>query len=207
MDILFLIIVIVVCGLIIIIGDALGISTEEKPKYAPKYEPSKTTFEPTESVNIYLQDGQEYYVGLKTIGLTARAGYEKMDMVGMQYRAIDENDLGKFEGYAEAEENNPDDPYAIAIYREDHTHVGFLKRDNYSLYNYIEDQGGMVHCYGYIACYGLDENGTPTKYYAEVCVETDVDEVKKRNKPYNTDDKFYDYEEGELKDLLDESQA
>lgn len=199
----FILWVLLMC-LVLYIADKLGFPL---PIEKPKYEPSKTTFEPTKSINIYLQDGQDYYVGWKTIGLSARAGYEKMDMVGMQYRAIDENDLGKFEGYAEAEDNNQEDPYAIAIYREDHTKVGFLKRGNYPLHDYIEDQGGIVHCYGYIACYGLDGNGTPTKYYAEVCVETDVNEVKKRNKPYNTNDKFYNYEEGELKALLDESQA
>lgn len=197
------IVIILFGGLLLDLMERLGCS----PIQTPKYDNQATTPEyktPTEDVA--LGDGQDYYVGWKTIGLTARAGYEKMDMVGMKHRALGPNDLGKFEGYAEAEDDNEHDPYAIAIYREDYTHVGFLERGNSFLHDYISEQGGVVHCYGYIACGGFDEIGYPKNYYAEVCVETDAEEVKKRNKPYKTDDKFYDYEEGELQRMLEASQ-
>lgn len=154
-----------------------------------------------------LTAAQEYYTSWKTIGLTPRQGYKKLNMVGMNYRGIDASDLGKFEGYALAQTNNIHDPYAIAIHREDGVHVGFLERGHAALHRYITEQGSMVHCYGYIACGGLDGAGQPTSFYAEVCVETDKKNVANRNKAYNTDDKFYNYETGNLKSMLDESQA
>lgn len=155
---------------------------------------------------ITLSPKQQYYASWKTIGLTARSGYQKFTMVGMAHRSISARALGKFEGYAVAQTDNLYDKYAIAIFREDTKHVGFLRRGNVKLHHYIAKQGGMVHCYGYIACRKFERGRVLDGFYAEVCVETDVAEVKIRNKPYNTDDKFYDYEKGKLQELLKMSQ-
>lgn len=150
-----------------------------------------------------LEEGQDYYVGEKCIGLSARKGYSKIPMVGMMHRNLDRSDLGKFEGWAEAETDNEHDPYAIAIYREDYIHVGYLPRGNSELHELIESEGGRVHCYGFIACERLDDYGEPEYYYAAVCVETDKDLVVERNKPYDTTDKFYEYNEGDLQETLE----
>lgn len=147
-----------------------------------------------------LQDGQEYFCGIKCIGCSKRKGYTTREIKGMGYRDLSLHDIGRFEGYAEAEVGNKYDPYAIAIYREDYTHVGYLPAGDFELHDYITDQGGYVHCIGYIACYN---NGV---FYGEVSVESDKDLVRVRNKLYDTE-KFYVYSEGELLRFLEEQQA
>lgn len=115
--------------------------------------------------------------------------------------------IGKFEGYASTDEHNEHDPYAVAIYREDHIHLGFLPKGSVKMHDYIEEQGGVVHCYGYVACRGVDaDTEEPSGFYAAVCVENDWVEVAERNKEYNTTDKYYIYEEGELKAFLEDRQ-
>jgi len=150
---------------------------------------------------------QAYYVGLKSIGLSARHGYEKTQMVGMYYRELDICDIGKFEGYAEAQTDNPHDPHAVAIYREDGLHLGFLCRGESLVHALILKQGGRVHCYGYICIRGIGcTTREPIGFYAHVCVEVEPEAVTERNAPYNTTDKFYTYEPGALQKMLEEYQ-
>lgn len=154
-----------------------------------------------------VQQKQAYYVGKKLIGLSPRKGYSRGWLVGMSYRGLLLTDIGKFEGYAEAQPNNPHDPHAIAIYREDHTHVGYLMRGQQEVWEHIRQQGGYVHVYGYIACKGiLAQDEKPVGWYAEVCVEVDPLQVVKRNDPYKTTDKFYPYTPGWLQTFLSEKQ-
>lgn len=130
-------------------------------------------------------EGQEYYRGYKTIGLTPRKGYGKFPIKGLYYRGLRDSDIGKFDGYAVAETDNKVDPFAVAIYREDDLHLGYIPAGNYALSEYIRQNNGIVHCYGYVAVdYG-------NRFYGEVCVETDKSKVQSRNKPYDTDDKYY----------------
>ena len=156
----------------------------------------------------YMSVEQGYYVGEKCIGLTPRKGYRKFPMVGMKYRDLDFTYLGKFEGYAHSEFCNEADEYAIAIYREDEEHVGYLPRGNKRLHELIDNEGGYVHCYGYIACRGIHRvTDEPAVWYAEVCVESNKYAVSGRNKEYSTPDKFYPFTEGGLKDFLDLKQG
>lgn len=166
-----------------------GKTTQKRDVRQPKY--------------LTLSPEQQYYASWKNIGLTARRGYQKFTMVGMEHRCIGARALGKFEGYAVAQTDNPFDKYAIAIFREDAKHVGFLRRENIKLHRYIAEQGGMVHCYGYIACNKFEKGRVVDGFYAEVCVETDMNIVNVRNKAYDTSDKFYKYEKGKLKEALD----
>lgn len=154
-----------------------------------------------------VQQKQAYYVGKKLIGLSPRKGYSRGWLVGMSYRGLQLTDIGKFEGYAEAQQDNPHDPHAIAIYREDHTHVGYLMRGQHDVWEHIQQQGGYVHVYGYIACKGiLAQDEKPVGWYAEVCVEVDPLQVVDRNAPYKTTDKFYTYTSGWLQNFLSEKQ-
>lgn len=154
-----------------------------------------------------VQQKQAYYVGKKLIGLSPRKGYSRGWLVGMSYRGLLLTDIGKFEGYAEAQPNNPHDPHAIAIYREDHTHVGYLMRGQQEVWEHIRQQGGYVHVYGYIACKGiLAQDEKPVGWHAEVCVEVDPVQVIERNAPYKTTDKFYPYTPGWLQTFLSEKQ-
>ncbi|MBR5850170.1 MAG: hypothetical protein IKZ12_03825 [Alistipes sp.] len=154
-----------------------------------------------------LSAAQAYYVGEKCIGLSPRKGYSKLALVGMYFQKLGSTHLGKFEGYAQALTEHPVDPHAIAIYREDGLQLGYLPRGNKALHQLIRHEGGKVHCYGYLACARIHPtSGKPVKHYAEVCVETDRSQVVLRNKPYDTEDKFYPYETGLLQKLLETSQ-
>lgn len=194
-------IIIITAILVVVLKNA---TSESKPANS---KPANSKPANSKPMRIQISANQSYYASWKTIGLSPRQGYQKQKMVGMGHRSIGASELGKFEGYAMAQTDNMYDPYAIAIHREDSVHVGFLERGNARLHRYITEQGGIVHCYGYIACGGLDGAGRPISFYAEVCVETDKRTVSSRNKAYDTDDKFYNYKEGELKALLDKSQA
>ena len=146
-----------------------------------------------------LKGGQFYFCEGKMIGVSPRKGYSCFWIKGMRHRFLSLQNIGRFEGFANAEEDNEFDRYAIAIWREDFTHVGYLPARNRKLYNYIKTNGGYVHCIGYIATY---VNGA---FYGEVAVETDCSAVKNRNKEYHTE-KYYEYKEGYLKEFLDSVQ-
>lgn len=119
-----------------------------------------------------------YYVSKyrKLIGLSARKGYQKFDLMGVYYRDLSLSMVGKFNGYACAETNNEYDPFAIAIYNDDGVHLGYLPRETKWLHSYILDEGGKVHAYGYLAY--------ADGMYGETCVEVDKRLVRRRNLPY-----------------------
>lgn len=125
-----------------------------------------------------LTEDQKYYIGYKVIGLSARKGYIKTDIVGVYYRHLPLTMLGRFNGYAEAQHNNEYDLYAIAIYNDNGTHLGFLEGGNKRLHSYITNEGSRVHAYGYIGCTHGDS------MYGQVCVEVNKELVTKRNKYY-----------------------
>lgn len=119
----------------------------------------------------------DYYIGQKVISLSARKGYQKFQIAGVYYRNLSVKLIGKFNGYAKAETDNEYDPYAIAIYNDSDTHLGYLPRGNEKLHSYIMMESGKVHAYGYL--------GYNNEMYGEVCVESNKDLVTQRNKPYN----------------------
>lgn len=118
----------------------------------------------------------DYYIGYKCISLYSRKGYSHFRIAGVYYRNLPIETVGKFNGYAVAKTDNKYDPYAIEVYNDARTHVGFLPRGNKSLHAYILNNGGSVHAYGYI--------GYNDTMYGEVCVEADKTLVRQRNKPY-----------------------
>lgn len=113
----------------------------------------------------------EYYYSKnsKVISLYKRQGYDIHTLVGMRYRDLAMSDLGKFEGYAEAQEDNEFDDYAVAIYSHEGTHLGFIPSGNEEAHQYILDNFGTVDAYGYIA---YSENDG---FYGAVCVEYNDD--------------------------------
>lgn len=128
-----------------------------------------------------MTEKQQYYIGEKCIGLYPRKGYEKFPIAGAYYRNLPVTMVGKFNGYARSQSDNEYDKYAIAIYNDKGTHLGFLPRGNSCLHSYILNEGTTVHAYGYIGCH--NDGGM----YGEVCVEVDKNAVTKRNKPYKID--------------------
>lgn len=122
-----------------------------------------------------------YRDGSLNISLSPRKGYTYFSLVGMFYY-LNENNFGKFNGYAVAETNNQYDKYAISIYDESGRKIGHLPKGNKKTHTYIQSQGGQVHAYGYVQIYF---NG---KFDGAVCIETNEKEVYKRNKPYATND-------------------
>jgi hypothetical protein len=147
-----------------------------------------------------LQPGQDYYYGSKVISASRRNGYSQFPIKGLNYRDLSIKDIGRFEGYAKADLNNEHDAYAIAIYRENHLHLGYLPAGNNDLYNYIINNGGYVHCLGYIAAH------KNLSFYGTVSVESNKDLVHRRNYTYETT-KFYDYKNGALYKFLETAQS
>lgn len=127
-----------------------------------------------------LTEKQQYYIGEKCIGLYPRKGYEKFPIAGAYYRNLPVTMVGKFNGYALAQTANQYDPFAIAIYNDADTHLGFLPKGNRYLHSYILEENGKVHAYGYLAWNG-------SGIYGDTCVEVDKNIVTKRNKPYIID--------------------
>lgn len=119
-----------------------------------------------------------YYVGQKVISLSVRKGYTKFSITGAYYRNLSIDIVGKFNGYAIAQIDNEYDPHAIAIYNDAGMHLGFLPGGNKAIHQYITNEGGKVHAYGYL--------GWNNGIYGEVCIETNKELVTKRNKPYLT---------------------
>ncbi len=146
-----------------------------------------------------LQKGQESYVGKQSVRLVDRQGYSCLRIMGLQHYYARISQIGRFEGYARAEINNEYDAYAIAIYREDNLQMGYLPAGNSVLHGYILQQGGCVHCEGYIATYKTG------RLFGAVAVESNKELVEKRNQS-SVNDKYYTYEDGWLKSFLDGSQ-
>ena len=109
----------------------------------------------------------EYYYDtyIKTISLYKRKDYESRSIVGMTYRYLSMSDLGKFNGFAQAEDDNEFDDFAAAIYNDRGKHLGYIPRDDEEMHEYITDNFGSVNAYGYVA-YSENEG-----YYGEVCIE------------------------------------
>ena len=111
------------------------------------------------------------------VSLSPRKGYGYFGLVGMYYNLTEDN-YGKFNGYAVAETDNVCDDYAIAIYEENGHKIGHLPKGNKKLHNYILNEGGKVHAYGYVQ---ITFDGM---FDGAVCVEINKNEVTKRNAPY-----------------------
>lgn len=73
--------------------------------------------------------------------------YEWYKLTGMQFRGLNKNDYGIFEGKAIAETNNQYDRYAVGIHRADNGKlIGYIrKEENKELHKYIMKNGGSVH--------------------------------------------------------------
>lgn len=115
-----------------------------------------------------LTEKQLYFIGDKVISLSPRKGYGKYQMTVMcdPYEHI-----GRFNGCAVCDDEQ------IKIYNDRGEYIGISEND-YSLRQYIEQEGNKVHAYGLVAL-------TKERHkYGWVCVENDKSMVKIRNKPY-----------------------
>lgn len=76
--------------------------------------------------------------------------YSYYELVGMKYRKLTRNDLGIFDGYAFAEDDNEYDKYAVGIYRKDNNKLiayvpkDFRGKSNKDLHDKITNLGGST---------------------------------------------------------------
>lgn len=70
-------------------------------------------------------------------------------IAGVQYRC-DASDVGGFFGFIIHEPSNPKDPNAVAIYRADGKHLGYIPKDETEGLRYWCDRSNLF-CVGYIA--------------------------------------------------------
>lgn len=79
-------------------------------------------------------------------------------IAGINFRGLNNSHLGPFDGVVVLEEDNPHDPFAVAIYRG-RKKVGYIpKRDSITVHDDISKNGGCSVCSGFIYTF-LDENG------------------------------------------------
>lgn len=82
--------------------------------------------------------------------LKYRSYYKEFEMVGMFYRDLMDVDLGLFEGYALAEEDNQMDRYAVSIHSLRSGQVGYIRARHKRVWRIIHQLGGRVPAFGYI---------------------------------------------------------
>lgn len=82
----------------------------------------------------------------------------------MYYRDLSTADVGKFEGFAEAETDNEYDSYAVAIHSNNGIHLGYIPRENILVHQHILENNGTGKAYGYVA---FSNHGG---YYGEICI-------------------------------------
>ncbi len=154
-----------------IIGNCLSFGNEDDGDNTPYY--NKPNFS-SPSYNALADGGG--------VSLYVRKGYTLFWLVGMYYH-LPPNCYGRFNGYAVAETDNEYDKYAVGVYEEETQNlIGYVPKGlNKTIHKYILQEGGSVHAYGYVQ---LDENG---QYNSEVCIESNKNEVKNRNKPYKVE--------------------
>ena len=105
---------------------------------------------------------------------------KEFDLVGMQYRHLEDSDYGISDGVAFAETDNPYDKYAISIrYSANEKTVAYLPKENKQLHEYILSVGGQTPATFKI--WTIDGN----KIYGLAYVEV---------KPYTTKEELEGYE-------------
>lgn len=72
----------------------------------------------------------------------------KYEMMGIYYQNLPVSEAGKFIGYVETEEN-PHDKYAVAVYKENHLHIGYVPRGSKRLSDSLNEwHNGKVFAWG-----------------------------------------------------------
>lgn len=120
---------------------------------------------------------RRYFIAEKSIDLDVLKGYTHRPIVGTFYRPdITIFDTGWFNGYAKIEPDNQYDHFAVAIYRDDHKHLGYIPKDDLGMFHYIHDKGGYVHAYGVLSydCWN-------DKWFGLVAIENDAPQIMYRN--------------------------
>lgn len=69
-----------------------------------------------------------------------KAYFEDFEIKGIYYRDLDPEESGPFVGYLENDYANEMDPYAVAVYKANDLHIGFIPRGNRKLHNTIEQE-------------------------------------------------------------------
>lgn len=91
---------------------------------------------------------------------------EVFDIVGTNFRGLNDQFLGLFDGLLYAERDNEHDPHAVAVFKGS-KHVGYIPRDNKAIWQRAIDNGGTLKCTGYINK-GYDDDEGRSYYYGEV---------------------------------------
>lgn len=72
----------------------------------------------------------------------------KFEMMGIYYRNLPKSEEGQFIGFVQAEEN-PHDKYAVAVYKDNHLHIGYVPRGRKRLSDSLHEwHSGKVFAWG-----------------------------------------------------------
>lgn len=88
-------------------------------------------------------------------------GLKIFNLVGAFYRNLNHNEKGPFNGYAITTDNDHDQ-YAVAIYKNNNLHVGYIPKGNKRMHDSINElHGGRIIVYGELSYsnYGGDWTG------------------------------------------------
>lgn len=124
--------IIIAIAIIVGLGFIIKLAISDKKEAQINTADHKTPSTPAEEVSIPSNaDGYFYY-----------------EMVGMYYHGVTPKDFGIFKGKAIAETNNPNDKFAVGIYRDgDNKLVGYIPKDfrgisNEKIHKEITESGG-----------------------------------------------------------------
>ncbi|MFW5983379.1 MAG: hypothetical protein ACOCQ4_02670 [bacterium] len=102
----------------------------------------------------------------------------RFDMKGMFYRDLSKNEIGKFKGYANCEFNDHDQ-YAVGIYNNADTLLGFVPKGNKRLNESIEEwHNGKVFSWGNLTYDEYNESWQGYVYIPVGLSEETIEEIK-----------------------------
>ncbi len=115
--------------------------------------------------------------------MTPNEGEEEYRIVGTNYRRLTPADVGESERFwIIAEKNNPRDKYAVRVENNNHTHVGYLSKEDNQFWHelLVKSSGGRtpaMKCRGFIGRFYNDDE--ELSYYGKVFLPEMTDEDRK----------------------------
>lgn len=123
--------------------------------------PDNESYLNSESLEEILLDLDEYDESDDCIGLPIK---------GINFRNLNNTNIGSFSGYIAPDKENKFDKYAIGIYSEDGTHFGYIEKDQKYFFDFIESKGGYIDAVLDISTF-IDDDTGKTRFHGIVAID------------------------------------
>lgn len=118
-------------------------------------------YQNSESLEDILLDLDEYDENDDSIELPIR---------GINFRNLNDTNIGSFSGYIAPDKENKFDKYAIGVYSQDGTHFGYIEKDQKYFYDFIESKGGYIDAVLDISTF-IDDDTGKTRFHGIVAID------------------------------------